>query len=314
MVPDGQDLVAPPPTLSVIVAHLNQPDTLHILLDSLMTGHRKPLEVIVVDNGSVPPPDAVCARYPLVRLLHEPAPGPGPARSLGARAARGAILAFTDADCRADAGWAAAIEAAFRTPDATILGGAVRVDPANPARPTMAEAYEAVFSYRARDYIRHHGFALTCNLAVKADVFRAVGDFAGRDRAEDVDWGRRATGLGYRITFCPDMVIHHPARASIAALRAKWTRQTAHAFAAVGPRLGRRTVWALRALAMGPSPLLSLPRLALTRRIHGPRARALAFAALCLIRLHRAQVMLRLLAGGDPVALVARWNRGQGRG
>jgi hypothetical protein len=58
------------------------------------------------------------------------------------------------------------------------------------------------------------------------------------------------------------------------------------------------------------SPLAELPRIAASDRIAGTRNRALAFAALGRVRLHRARRMAWLLAGGDPAALSGRWNRG----
>lgn len=313
-VPDPIGKALPPASVSVIIAHLNQPDALRSLLEGLTRGTRLPAEVLVIDNGSTAPPDAICAAFPFVRLLCEPTPGPGPARNLGARMARGDVLAFTDADCRVGSGWIDVIGQAFQDPAVTIVGGDVRTVSATPSRPTMAEAYDALFAFRARHYIRSRGFALTCNLAVRAEVFRSVGGFAGLDLAEDVDWGQRATQLGHRIRFNPDMVVDHPARRSIGDLKAKWTRQTAHAFAAIAPERRGRIGWALRALAMFPSPLAALPRIVLSRRISGFRARILAFACLCLIRIHRGRVMLWLLAGGDPSALLARWNRPQGQG
>lgn len=301
-------------TLSVVIAHLNQPEHLADCLAALMSGQRLPDEVIVVDNGSAIPPAALCARYPLVRLLVEPAPGPGPARNAGIAAARGSIVAFTDADCRPAAGWLAAVERACADPSAMILGGDVRIAPADPARLTMAEAYETLFSFRAARYIRRNGFALTCNLAARADVLRAVGGFAGRALAEDVDWGQRAGALGFTIRYLPDMVVAHPARPSMQALRRKWDRQTAHAFAALPPARTARLRWALRGLAMLPSPLIELPRVLFSPRVHGVRARVLAFAGLCHIRFHRCRVMLWLWSGADTAQMVEGWNREQGQG
>ena len=132
------------PRVSVVIPHLNQPDFLERCLASLAAGRRAPDEVIVVDNGSQVLPEALCAAHG-ARLLVEPEPGPGPARNRGVAVASGDILAFIDADCLADPGWLAAAEAAMADPSATILGGDVRIALADPARPTMTEAYEPAF-------------------------------------------------------------------------------------------------------------------------------------------------------------------------
>ena len=117
-----------PPCFSVVVPHLNQPEMLSRCLDSLATGSRQPIEIIVVDNGSAELPEAACAAHRNVTLLSERTPGPGPARNRGVAAAKGDVLAFIDADCVADPGWLMAAEAALADPAAGILGGDVRID------------------------------------------------------------------------------------------------------------------------------------------------------------------------------------------
>ncbi len=101
--------------ISVIIPHLNQEAYLTLGLEALHAQRAitSKIEIIVVDNGSARLPSTVCSAWPDVRLVSESIPGPGPARNRGIREARGDILAFIDADCRADPGWLAAIEAAF---------------------------------------------------------------------------------------------------------------------------------------------------------------------------------------------------------
>ena len=198
--------------ISVVIPHLNQPAMLARCLASLASGERKPDEIIVVDNGSARLPQEVCAAYPGVQLLQELTPGPGPARNLGVSHASGDILAFIDADCLADPAWLAAAEQAMANPDAQILGGDVRIALVDPERLTMLEAYESIYAYRMDLYIADKGFTGTGNLVVRRAVMQAVGPFAGLSVAEDLDWGQRATGLGYRIRFVAGMRVYHPAR------------------------------------------------------------------------------------------------------
>lgn len=279
-------------------------------LTALEAGRRRPDEVLVVDNGSAELPEAVCAAHPGVRLLLEREPGPGPARNRGVAAASGEVLAFIDADCIADPGWLAAAEAALADPAATILGGDVRIACADPRRLTLIEAYESIYAYRMDRYIAKQGFTGTGNLVVRRAVLAGVGSFAGLSVAEDRDWGRRATAKGYRIRFVPQMRVYHPARADFADLCRKWSRQTAHDFTDVAGRPLGRAKWLAKALVMGVSPLAELPRVLASDRVHGVRARALAFAGLTRIRIYRAGLMAALMRTGDPDALAERWNRG----
>jgi GT2 family glycosyltransferase len=294
--------------ISVVIPHLNQPEHLARCLASLAAGTRAPDEVIVVDNGSREMPAAVCAAQGAT-LLAEPEPGPGPARNRGVAAAAGEILAFIDADCLADAGWLAAAAAAMADPEATILGGDVRIALADPARITMTEAYESVYAYRMDRYIAREGFTGAGNLVVRRAVLEAVGPFPGIGVAEDRVWGRRATAMGYRIRFVAGMRAWHPARSGFADLALKWERQTAHDWTEAGLRPGGRRGFALKTLAMPVSFLAEVPQILTTDRLDGLRSRMLAAACLVRVRLYRAGLMARLLLGTDPARLSGSWNR-----
>lgn len=297
--------------ISVIVPHFNQPDLLDRCLASLVP-QAGGAEIIVVDNGSSVRPEPVVARYPSVRLLHEPAQGPGPARSFGARMAEGEVLAFIDADCVADPGWLAAIARAFSDPEAQVLGGEVLILHADADRPTAYEAYESEFGFRNDFYVMREHYSATANMAVRRDVMGRVGDFAGIEIAEDKDWGQRARALGIVIRWVPDMIVRHPARATFAELARKWDRLAGHAFAMQGQTWAGRLRWAVKAALMGFSAPAALPRILGSRRIGGgPGAKLGAFAVLARIRLYRAKLMMRLLLSGGAGEKASRW-RDQG--
>jgi glycosyltransferase involved in cell wall biosynthesis len=298
-----------PLTLSVVIPHLNDPAALACCLAALADGTRQADEIIVVDNGSAQLPEAVCAAYPAVRLLVERTPGPGPARNAGAAASSGDVLAFTDSDCLPGSGWLAAVEKAFADPELCIAGGDVRVAVANPARLGMIEAYESVFGYQVERYIRNMGFTITCNLAMRSAALTAVGPFGGLAVAEDRDWGQRATAMGYRILYLPEMAVFHPARRDFSQLARKWDRHIGHDFAQALDRPGGRLRFLAKTLVMAPSALADLPHVLTSDRIKGLPNRAAAFAGLARIRAYRTRKMAWLLAGGDPARLVGAWNR-----
>lgn len=294
------------PRISVVIPHLNQGAALARCLAALSAqAGGVPVEVLVVDNGSAEPP-AVAG--PGVRLLHEAEPGPGPARNRGVAAARGAVVAFIDADCFPEPGWIAAIDRHFADPDAAaVVGGPVGIAFADPARPTAVEAYEQVFGYRIAEYIRREGFAGSGNLAVRAEVLRLVGPFAAIGLAEDRDWGRRASANGYPPAFLPGMRVVTPARASFAELARKWDRHVAHDFAELPGGAAARLGWCLRAVAVAGSPAFGAIAIARAEALPGARARAAAFGCLARIRLYRARRMLELALGRDPGALIGGW-------
>lgn len=301
----------PGPALSVVIPHFDGQAALARCLASLAAQEgAPPFEAIVVDNGSARRPEAECAAHPFVRLADEPVPGPGPARSRGARLARAPLLAFLDCDCIADPGWLAAIAGHFaRHPETGVIGGDVAIALADPARPTAIEAYESVYGYRMKLYIERDGYTASCNMAVRAAVFAAVGDFGGIGIAEDVDWGRRATARGIRIDYVPAMRVATPARESFAELARKWDRHIGHDFAALrGP--ADRLRFAARALALGLSPLPEAWRIARSDRLPGAGARARALGCLARIRLYRARRMLALALGLGGRSAAGAWRGG----
>ena len=296
--------------ISVIVPHLNQPEMLARCLASLRAQTAAPdFEILVVDNGSDALPAAVCAEYGAA-LLQESIPGPGPARNRGVAAARGAILAFIDADCLADPGWLAAIAARFAAdPAVTVLGGDVRIACADPDRMTMLEAYESIYAYRMDLYIRKEGFTGTGNLAIRRAVFDAVGPFGGIGIAEDIDWGKRASRMGHPPVWTPAMRVYHPARPSFDGLCRKWDRHVAHFYEENRGRSLWWPRWMAQTAAVAVSPLFETVAILRSDRIAGPRARLRAFEGLSRIRLYRAGKMLALAFGADPAHLSGAWNR-----
>ena len=301
-----------PVEISVIVPHLNQPGLLRGLLASLFAQDfdMRRAEVIVVDNGSRTLPLAEIAAFPGVHLVEEPVPGPGPARNRGAARAGGPILAFTDSDCTVAPGWLEAILARFAAdPGLAVLGGDIRMTVANPGDPSPAEAFECVYAYDQRGYIERLGFSVTANLAMRQAVFAAVGPFGGIDVAEDSDWCARARAQGFAIRYAPEMLVLHPARRSMAELRAKWDRVTGHRYAGRRPGAAGAARWAATALATALSVPAALPRILTTDRLDSPRARARAFRGLADIRLYRARRMLAMLVSPAARGGNLEWNR-----
>ena len=287
-------------SFTVVIPHLDDPKALTQCLASLAAERQQAaisFTAIVVDNGSRRRPVEVCDAHPFVRLVDEPEPGPGPARSRGARQAQTPLVAFLDSDCTVRPGWAQAIIKHFAaSPDIDVIGGDVRIAFVDPARPVAVEAYEAVYGYRMKMYVERDHYTATCNMAVRRQAFLKVGDFAGIRIAEDVDWGRRATEMGLRIGYVPEMVIETPARASFAELARKWDRHIDHDFTEV-TSVGDRIRWVARALMLAISPLIEGPRIVRSDRLSGARARLLAWACLTRVRLYRCRRMLALLFG-----------------
>ncbi len=301
------------PQISIIIPHFNQPDFLANCLASLPKSGEAGVpsyEVLVIDNGSKKLPEDVVAPYGHVRLLTEAEPGPGPARNKGVAEAKGAILAFTDADCVVDPGWLPRIAEYFgQHEDVHAIGGDVYILRAKPDHATPLEAYEGVYAFRTRMYIEQMNFTATNNMAVRAQTMATVGKFGGKAIAEDRDWGHRAAAMGYPVRFVEDMVIHHPARATFAELCKKWDRHTSHDYIDIHAKSLGSLRWLVRAGALAISPIAEIPRILRADRISGLRERGLAFWVLLKIRLYRAWVMLKMSVSKKTVQRMSQaWN------
>ena len=114
-------------TISVIVCAFNEAGYLGPCLQSLLQQSRRPDEILVVNNASTDRTAAIAAAADGVRVVNEPRKGLVRARETGRVAARGELLVYIDADCRAPRLWLARVEQRFHLhPDLVALSGPYR--------------------------------------------------------------------------------------------------------------------------------------------------------------------------------------------
>ena len=84
-------------TISVIIPVYNEEQHIQACLKSLLSQSTNPAEIIVVDDGSTDQTANLVKQFPvtLITVDHQ---GPGTARNLAAKSAKGEILVFVDAD------------------------------------------------------------------------------------------------------------------------------------------------------------------------------------------------------------------------
>lgn len=84
--------------VSVVIPAYNVADHISATLDSVYAQSHRPLEVVVVDDGSTDATASTVGTYPGVRLFRQPNAGPAAARNLGVAKASGDLVSFIDAD------------------------------------------------------------------------------------------------------------------------------------------------------------------------------------------------------------------------
>lgn len=216
------------PTVSVIVPVFDDRPSLERCLDSLrrqVTPGVRP-EIVVVDNGSGESLEDLGERDKRVRIIREGTPGSYVARNAGISAARGQILAFTDADCVPAPAWlSAGVAALLQENGPAIVGGRVRMFVPEGTSRTAAALYDLCLGLRQEKYWSEGGFFVTANMFVPATVFKEVGLFrTDVFSGGDAEWSRRAAERGVALRYAPEAVVEHPVRADWRSLRRKVLR------------------------------------------------------------------------------------------
>jgi O-antigen biosynthesis protein len=206
------------PRVSVVVACYNGERTLPACLEALARLNYPDYEVILVDDGSTDNTPAIAAEFPSIRCLRQPHAGLSAARNTGIAAASGEVIAFTDADCRADEDWlrylvADLVAGGFAgvggpnllPPDDSLVAAAVMVSPGGPTHVMLTD--------REAEHVPG------CNMAFFKWALDEIGGFDPlfHTAGDDVDLCWRLQEQGFRIGFSPAGFVWHYRRATPAA-------------------------------------------------------------------------------------------------
>ena len=172
-------------------------------------------EVIVVDDGSVPPIDFAALDFGDRLRLHgirQPNTGPAGARNSGVQAARGEWIAFTDDDCRPEPEWLETlVEAARRRPGALVGGTTFNGLPEHVFSATSQFIIDLVYEHFNTDPDDAY-FVTSNNMLCPRDGYLALGGFDPtfpRAGAEDRDFCDRWRAACRPIVWRPAARIEH---------------------------------------------------------------------------------------------------------
>lgn len=205
------------PHVSVVIPTCGRPGQLRECLEALasQTMTAAAFEVVVVDDGSPEPLDALVAEFASrlqVRLLRQANTGPAAARNHGARAARAPRVAFTDDDCRPRPEWLERLLAAERRHPGTLVGGGiVNGLPDDVFATTSQLVVDLVYEHFNADPENAYFFASN-NMLCDRERLLALGGFDTtfpRAGAEDRDFCDRWRAAGLRLVWQPAATIEH---------------------------------------------------------------------------------------------------------
>ena len=179
-------------TVDVVIPTFNRPKELRRCLASLDDQTIMPASVIVVDDS-------------------KDDNGPAISRNIGWRKGTSEIVAFTDDDCVPSKDWIENIILRYERDGAQILEGSIT---------TGQRGAGGTMDPHPKD--RWNRFK-TANMAYRRNILESLGGFDERYyiHREDTDLAWRAINAGYKITWAPDCVVHHPDRSGVQRIRPK---------------------------------------------------------------------------------------------
>ncbi len=200
---------AVPPAISIIIPAHNEERFLGATLDAIhaaAVGLEDPFEVIVVDDGSTDRTAAI-ARAHGVRVVETNVHQIAGARNAGARAARGTMLIFVDADTSVHA---AVLRDAVSAMRSGVVGGgaSARFEDSAPRWAHRAIGFAAFV-------LRHARWAAGCFFFAQRDAFERAGGFDERYYAsEEIHLSRALKKLG-RFVILDDAVLTSARKAEV---------------------------------------------------------------------------------------------------
>lgn len=194
--------------VSVVVPAYNAATTIGTCVAALrLQAFDLPYEIIVVNDGSTDRTAAVAEAAGAI-VLTTPNGRPAAARNAGIRAAQGAIVCCTDADCAPHPGWLREITAPFADPTVVAVKGTYATHQrelvARFVQLEYEDKYDRMIPGEAIDFVD------TYSAAYRRDVVLANDGFDERfDYLEDQELSFRLAARGYRMVFQPTAVVDH---------------------------------------------------------------------------------------------------------
>jgi glycosyltransferase involved in cell wall biosynthesis len=209
--------------VSVIATVLNEREAIERLLDSLEIQSRPPDEVVIADGGSTDGTLAVLTawaasgRLPL-RVLRKPGANISAGRNAAIAAARGDVIAATDAGVRIKRDWLAALVAPFEAQEAgrfvAVVSGWFVADPQNAFETAMgATILPHLQEIKAETFLPS-----SRSVAFRKVAWQAVGGYPEwLDYCEDLIFDLRLRDLYGPSLFVPEAAVYFRPRSSLRA-------------------------------------------------------------------------------------------------
>jgi len=202
--------------ISVIIAAYNAEKTIVNCILSLKKQVYPQFEIIVVNDGSTDNTKKILEKIKGIKIISQKNKGPGAARNLGAKKARGDILVFTDSDCEArDKFWLRNISSVFNKDNkiaavASCYNGSV-------GKKFIEEYAFLELVYRLKNMPHEVSTAPSSNISCRKGIFIEIGGFPEQKKfifAEDILFSYNMSRMG-KIIWKKELGIYHKFRTTL---------------------------------------------------------------------------------------------------
>ena len=196
--------------VTVVIPVYNAAETIRGVLEALEHQTYPRCQVVVVDDGSTDQTPEIVRRFSFVEYIRQQNAGPAAARNRGARAARGGVIFFTDADCVPEEDWIARMMPFFADARIGVVAGSYGI--ANPGSLLARCVHREILFRHQRLMPLYPKVFGSYNFAIRKDLFFELKGFKEtyrRASGEDNDLSYRVIRAGARIYFCREARVRH---------------------------------------------------------------------------------------------------------
>lgn len=206
---------------SVIIPVFNRPDEVDELLSSLTQQSYTNFEVIIVEDGSTQPCEAIVAKYKdnlRVNYFFKENSGQGFSRNFGFERAKGDFLIVFDSDCLIPKNYFEIVEQKLNDAHLDAFGGPDRAhDKFTPLQKAISYSMTSPLTTGGiRGNKKHTGtfHPRSFNMGISKAVFKETKGYRITRMGEDIEFSIRIIDAGFKTSLIPEAFVYHKRRTS----------------------------------------------------------------------------------------------------
>lgn len=214
--------------ISVIIPLYNKEREVTRAIESVLAQTAKPLEIIVIDDGSTDCGAAIAAKFP-VKILSQPNSGVSVARNRGITEAHGKYVALLDADDAWEPGYLAEIERLIAAyPDCGAYATAFRIDDDRRLTPASTPTAEGIVDFFRESLSKYVLIPSTTTL--RRDLTLSLGGFPDGMRLGEDQYLWTKLARTAPVCFSPKPLVRYSRAASNRSVAIYTPEKTAFSF------------------------------------------------------------------------------------